>query len=229
MSVENYQDLSTAQGGYGFLREMLVGVAYIIALPGFNVFFRHTFLGACGYIARLKHNGKGVEALTFIIVKLSTNQYREKGTFRWWHLMRMGMSIAQDYQLQNNIHLPLVEKLMRLTLTGPEPKVGYDAAYSLVGFSLWSFQVGDIKLAVFMIEQAIQADPMWGYPHYLLGWFGLFDIDVDSVVHFEDALNCNWSFFHRIMSDPICQRHPDILSRLRKRMVITPPHRSSGT
>lgn len=229
MPVENHPDLNTVQGGYRFFREVLVGLAYLVALPGLNLVFRYTFLGACGYVVRLKIKRKKTEALTFVINTLSSDQYREKGTFRWWHLMRLGISIAQDYQLQNNIFLPLVEKLMHLVLTGPQPRLGYDAAYSLVGFSLWAFQIGDVKLAIFTIRQAIQADPLWGYPHYLLGWFGLFDTEVDSVNHFEQALKCNWSFFHRIMNDPICLRHPDILSRLRKRMLITQQNQSSGT
>ena len=193
----------------------------LLKLPGMSRLFNHTFLGATEYTFRLSKQHQAPKAILHLLALLSSSKFRNKGT-RWWALMRQAITLAQDYQISGHLLLEdEVAQIRNLLLDAPEPRKGYDVAYCFVGAALWAFQLGDTKGALDYARQAIRADQEWGYPDYLMGWFGLLEKDIDPVPYFVKALTYNWSFFHRIMRDPVCRQHPEILKEVRQRMLLT--------
>ncbi len=117
--------------------------------------------------------------------------------------------------------LALEDSLIMLGSTGPKPWIGYDIAYAFVGYSLWIFERGDVQGAINMIKVSIDADDTWGYPEYLLGWYGLFTNNVDSVEHFTRAVQIDWSFLQRMKHDRTCRQHPEILKEVQKKTLVS--------
>ena len=81
------------------------------------------------------------------------------------------------------------------------------------------FERGDIVSAIDYAKIAIAADDTWGYPEYLLGWYGLFTKGVDSVFHFTNAVRSDWSFLQRIKKDRMCCKWPDMVHQVQKRCL----------
>lgn len=211
--------------GYKLGRGTLWLCTKLIRIPGANRVFKHTFLGTCSYISLLSKKGKTPQAIHHLILILSKDKFKNKGVFRWWYLLRQTITLAQDYQLKGQDLLQdEVAQIMELVEQAPVLKQGYDAAYSYVGLGLWAFQMGNRELALHYVRQAIDADKEWGYPEYLMGWLALFESNIDPIPHFVNALAFNWSFFHRINRDPICQQHPDIIKKVRQQVLLNQNH-----
>ncbi|MDB6096402.1 MAG: hypothetical protein JWM09_680, partial [Francisellaceae bacterium] len=64
------------------------------------------------------------------------------------------------------------------------------------------------------------SDNKWGYPEYILGWYGLFSNNVDSVLHFSKAVAIDWNFLQRIKHDRICQKFPDIVHQVQQKVIV---------
>ena len=206
-----------------FLRYLFICVVGgLLSLPLLGCLFRKIFSLVCLQIVLL-HQNNNYQSLYKLIAKvLKGNTYRsDKRADCWWFLMRLAVAFVQEQQIkQFFINPELEEFFIDLGKKGPGKQVGYNVAYSFVGFSLWLFERGLIKDAIGMIQVAENADPTWGYPQYLHGWYGLFLEDVDSVDYFSKAVNIDWKFLHRLRNDHTCQQFPEIVKQVNKRVLI---------
>jgi hypothetical protein len=199
----------------------LQGLNKLFSLIGLKHFWRTTYVGLTLQVAQLRRQGQQLEALNLLIQGLTQCHFWTNHVARWWRLMRIAVSIAQDMQfnLKEKTCEPL-QKLIKLSANSPQPWQGYDVAYSFVSFSLWSFEMGKTHKAVDYVNTAIHADPSWGYPEYLLGWYGLLLEGIDPVPHFVKGIQANWSFFQRLKQDPLCQHFPEVLQAVKMQILV---------
>lgn len=179
-----------------------------------------TFYGLKIQVAKLCRQDEPIEALNLLLDGLAENHFWRKHAMKWWELMRMAIGIAQDLHLDttDRLYQPL-QRLLKLCMSGPEPWQGYNVAYSFVSLSLWSFQRGKTQKAIEQVNIALHADPAWGYPEYLLGWYGLVLEGIDPVPHFVKAIKINWDFFQKLKQDPLCQRFPEMIQVIKQRIL----------
>jgi hypothetical protein len=196
-------------------------LSHAIRFPILGRFLRRSFTIQCVALSRFRQKGDYVGLYNLLINSLLANYFRKKRIYRWWYLMRFGVAVAQERQINWMIRdLVLEDNLILVGSLGPKPWKGYDVAYSFVGYSLWLFERGDIHGALNMIQIAVQADETWGYPEYLHGWYGLFTTGVDSVNHFTRAVQIDWSFLQRMKQDKTCRAHPEVLREVQKRTIV---------
>lgn len=205
----------------GFQGWMLGLLSRWIHFPFIGRFLKGSFPIVCISIGRLRKRGDFPRLYALLIEILLSDTFRKNNTDHWWYLMRFGVAVAQERQINWLIRdLILEDNLILIGSLGPKPWKGYDTAYSFVGYSLWLFERGDIQGAINMIQIAIDADDTWGYPEYLHGWFGLFTTGVDSIAHFTKAVQIDWSFLQRMKQDRTCQQHPEVLREVQKRTLV---------
>lgn len=206
------------RGIQGILANLL---SHAINFPVIGRMLQGSFPVLCIALSRARQRGDYMGLYNLLINSLLGPYFRNKKNYRWWYLMRFGIAVAQERQINWLIRdLVLEDNLILVGSLGPKPWKGYDVAYSFVGFSLWLFERGDIHGALNMIQIAVQADATWGYPEYLHGWYGLFTTGVDSVTHFTRAVQIDWSFLQRMKQDKTCRSHPDVLREVQKRTLV---------
>ncbi len=128
----------------------------------------------------------------------------------WWSFMRYAVkSIEKSGDLGN------MKQTLERAREGIEPFEGYDVAFSFVAFSLWKFKEERIEEAVDLAKTASEADPTWGYPEFLLGWYCLVAGGGDASRHLANAVQRDPRIIFRVASDPICHARPDISSKLK--------------
>ncbi|MFM8453799.1 MAG: hypothetical protein ACKOAD_02265 [Gammaproteobacteria bacterium] len=156
-----------------------------------------------------------------LVIELLSMPHYKQAPEEWWRLMRYTTSLLQHQQISYFLRdFAIEDQLIILAGNGPKDYVGYDVSYSLIGFSLWMFERGNVFAAIKLVEQATKADPTWAYPEYLLGWYGLFVQGVDSASHFVNAVHIDWSFLQRIKKDRVCQKFPEIVRKVHQSVVI---------
>jgi hypothetical protein len=196
-------------------------LSYGINLPIIRYFIRRRFNVVCVVLSRLRKKGDYAGLYSLLIYTLSGSYFRKKNRYQWGYLMRFGVAITQERQINWLVRdLVLEDNLILLGSLAATAPTGYDAAYAFVGYSLWLFERGDIHGALNMIQMAVQADDSWGYPEYLHGWYGLFTSGVDSVDHFARAVQIDWSFLHRMKQDKTCRQYPELLKEVQKRTLV---------
>ncbi len=205
--IENrYPPYVHLRGIKGVLANLL---SHAVFWPIIGPILQGYFPVLCISLSRARQKGDYMGLYNLLINTLLGSFYRRRKNFRWWYLMRFGVAVAQERQINWLIRdLVLEDNLILVGSLGPKPWKGYDVAYSFVGFSLWLFERGDIHGALNMIQIAVQADTTWGYPEYLHGWYGLFTTGVDSVSHFTRAVQIDWSFLQRMKQDKTCRSPP---------------------
>ena len=187
----------------------------------FSLFGLKTFYGLKMQVAQLCRQDQPIEALNLLLDRLNENHFWGNHAKKWWELMRIAVAIAQDLHLDTSdrLYQPL-QKLLKLCMDGPQPWQGYNVAYSFVSLSLWSFQRGKTQKALEQVNIAIHADPFWGYPEYLLGWYGLILEGIDPVPHFVRAIQINWNFFQKLKQDPLSQHFPETLQAVKQKILV---------
>jgi hypothetical protein len=192
-----------------------------VQLPLLGRFFRRSFSLVSYALSYRRRKGDYRELYRLLTDCLAGTVFRNDLSHRWWYLMRFGVAVAQERQINWLIRdIVLEDNLILLGSLGPRPLKGYDVAYSFVGYSLWLFERGDVWGAINMVKLAEQADETWGYPEYLHGWYGLFTNGVDSVEHFARAVHIDWSFLQRMKQDKTCRQHPEVLHEVQKRTLV---------
>lgn len=205
----------------GFLGTMADFLSNLIRLPILGRLAKRSFTVVCVALSKARQKGDFVGLYNILLNSLLGKRFRQQDTYRWWYLMRFGVAVAQERQINWLIRdLVLEDNLILVGSLGPKPWKGYDVAYAFVGYSLWLFERGDIQGALNMIQIADQADETWGYPEYLHGWYGLFTTGVDSVSHFTRAVQIDWSFLQRMKQDKTCRAHPEVLREVQKRTLV---------
>lgn len=221
-----YKDLIRKQQSLLQKPTVWMGIAelcsYMLRVPIIGQLFLSSFTVVCAALARYRRRGNYTELYNLLVDVLLKSYFRRKDTYRWWYLMRFGVAIAQERQINWLMRdLALEDNLIVLGSLGPKPWYGYDIAYSFVGFSLWLFERGDMIGAINLIKIAESADTTWGYPEYLHGWYGLFTTGVDSIEHFVRAVQTDWSFLQRMKQDRTCRQHPEVLHEVQKRTLVS--------
>lgn len=221
-----YKDLIHHRTHYvqlpAFIGSIIEFLSLWLLIPILGIWLRHSFLIVTSALSRFRQKGNYTKLYQLLTVCLVSQSFRDKKSKQWWYLMRFGVAIAQERQINWLIRdIVLEDNLILLGSLGPRPLKGYDVAYSFVGFSLWLFERGDIFGAINMIKIAEQADETWGYPEYLHGWYGLFTTGVDSVEHFSRAVHIDWSFLQRMKHDKTCRQHPEVLHEVQKRTLVS--------
>ena len=196
-------------------------LSYGIQIPLIGRLLRHFFKIVWCALNRLHRKGDYIGFYDLLVQQLMRESFRSTDAYHWWHLMRFGVAVAQERQINWLARdVVLEDNLTYLGSLGPRPLKGYDVAYAFVGYSLWAFERGDIIDAIHIIKVAEQADPTWGYPEYLHGWYGLFTTGIDSVEHFARAVQIDWSFLQRMKQDKTCRSHPELLHEVQKRTLV---------
>jgi len=196
-------------------------MSFAIQSPLLGGFLRHFFHVVCIALVQFRHKQNYAGLYDVLMNTLLAPHFRKERTQQWWYLMRFGVAITQERQLNWLMRdWALEDNLILLGSLGPKPWQGYDVAYVFVGYSLWLFERGDVHGALNMVQVAVQADETWGYPEYLQGWYGLFTTGVDSVAHFARAVQIDWSFLQRMKHDRMCCQHPEVLREVHKRTLV---------
>jgi hypothetical protein len=217
--IENrYPPYVELRGFRGFMASIL---SNWVRFPYFGRYLRRSFAVLCISLSKLRQRGDYVGLYSLLIDTLLSSNFRKRRNYRWWYLMRFGVAVAQERQINWLIRdLILEDNLILVGSLGPKAWQGYDVAYSFVGYSLWLFERGDIQGALNMVQIAVHADETWGYPEYLHGWYGLFTTGVDSISHFTRAVQIDWSFLQRMKQDKTCRAHPEVLREVQKRTLV---------
>ena len=204
-------------------------ISFLLYFPLLGGLLRHSFSLVCFQIALLHQNGEYQRMYHLLAQILQSNAYRSAGKENyWWFFMRLIVAFMQEQQIRQLLINPMLEEqLITLGNSGPGEKRGYNVAYSFVGYSLWLFERALVQEAIEMIKIATTADPSWGYPEYLHGWYGLFVNNVDSVSHFSNAVHIDWNFLHRIHHDRTCQQFPEIIKEVNKKVLVAEPSNKS--
>jgi hypothetical protein len=128
--------------------------------------------------------------------------------------MAKAMFIVQSLELdplQNTF-----QRLRKLLILGPQPWQGFAVAYSFASFSFCSFLAGKYNKAIEYISIANHAEKSWGYPEYLLGWYGLLLEGISPVPHFVRAIHCNKRYWQLLQHDPLVAKFPTVLQKVKK-------------
>ncbi len=182
-----------------------------------NMGWRKTYYGLKIQTEYLRARGQELLALNLLIKSLEKNTFWFNHTVKWWHLMATAILIAQSLELysQEKMCLPL-QRLMKLMVLGPQPWSGREVAFCFATMSFWSFLSGKNNKAIEQVNIAIQAEKTWGYPEYLLGWYGLLLEGLDPVPHFLRAIKCNGRYWQLLQHDPLIAQHPDVLQKVKQ-------------
>lgn len=201
-------------------------VNQVMSFLGLRFFWRKTFQGLLSQVMQLRRQGKLIEALNVLLEGLAHNYYWRDHAKKWWHLMYVAVNIAQNLQLgevSSQYSEPL-QRLLKLSLRAPQPWQGYQVAYCFTAFSLWSFAQKKFQKAIEQVNIALHADPLWGYPEYLLGWYGLVLEGIDSVSHFVKAIRIDSNFYQKLKQDPFLNHFPEVLKAVTQ--IVTETHSS---
>jgi hypothetical protein len=224
VEIKFYKDLvhqsHEAIKSSGFLKECLQCMSLFVNIPLIGGLCCRSFLVVCYAMIRLRRTGR-YNALYRLLTHCLMGKTFRKNSREWWYLMRATVAFTQERQhYYAQKELALEDSLILLGYLGPKPLQGYDVAYVFVGYSLWYFERGDIHAALDLIKTAESADPTWGYPAYLHGWYSLFDKVSDAVDYFSQAVQMDWGFLQKMKQDNICKEHPEILHEVRRRALV---------
>lgn len=200
-------------------------VNYVMSFLGLRFFWRKTFHGLTSQVMQLRRQGELIEALNVLLEGLAKNHYWKDHANKWWHLMYLAVNIAQNLQLgevSSQYSEPL-QRLLKLSTRAPQPWHGYQVAYCFCAFSLWSFAQKKFPKAIEQVNVAVHADLTWGYPEYLLGWYGLVLEGMDPVSHFVKAVHIDSNFFQKLKQDPFLHHFPEVLAAINQRVLIENP------
>ncbi len=225
---KSYDDLVIFQQKIGFLSSIaaffeqmffLKPLSWVIHFPMAMHFRMNHFYAAKAYLHYLSRRARFPDLIHFLIVVI-TESTLDKDQI--WSICKLGVHAVQIRQLSPDvIILTKIEALTGLIPDKLAVQLSYDCSYTLICLSLWRFQRGQMEMALKLAALAAQADPTWGYPHYLLGWFGCFTMEFNPLPHFLEAINRDWRYAKRIMNDKIVQNQTDILKQIKHKLLIS--------
>ncbi len=203
------------------LGSLLGFLSPFINTPLIRALLRRSFLMVCYAMVYFRNRRDFLQSYRLLTGCLLTKHLR-KNPKHWWYLMRAAVALVQTRE--NNAFeddLSIEDTLILLGNSGPQPLEGYDVAYVFLGYSLWFFERGEVQVALRMVKIAEQADPSWGYPTYLHGWYQLFHNEKEAIDYFVRAVQMDWSFLHKMKEDTICKEHPKVLQEVRLRTLVS--------
>ena len=192
----------------------------IMKWMGLGKWWQKSFYGLKMQVSLWHRQGEPLKALHAIFDWLTLHHFEKEGSQKWWYLMRMAVSLAQDLPVnKNDVNSDLIKKLEKMGNIAPQPWQGFDVAYSFSMLSLWSLRQGKTQKAMEQVTIALHADPNWGTPEYLLGCYGLLLEGIDPVVHFARAIKINGHYLQQLNKDPLVAQYPDILQQVQKLVI----------
>lgn len=88
-----------------------------------------------------------------------------------------------------------------------------EASNIFIMLSRWSFEAKDLEKMLSLSKRAVAADETWGYPCFLLGWYGLFvEERIDSIKYFTKAIELDPSVRDEIRKDDLCIKNKETLA-----------------
>lgn len=184
---------------------------------GLSAYWDKTFYGIQAQINQSHPSEQKSVLLKKLLQPLTETYFGFNHSLKWWRLMRSAVGIMGNFPAtQTQEVMDLLPQLMKLCAVAPQPWQGYNVAYSFATLSLWCFRFGKVEKALDYINLAIHADPHWGYPEYLLGWYGLQLEGIDPIPHFARAIHQNKSFFDQLQQDPLCRYCPKIIKAVKQ-------------
>lgn len=170
-----------------------------------------------GAISGCSQRGEHDEAVALAIDALKAYRHQPAGKFipsgssSWWFLMHLAVRSLEECDDRDTW-----DELIEMARNGVEPFEGYSFAQSYLGFSLWKYRYGEHDAAVEFAEIAARADPTWGEPDFVLGWYCLAVGGGDPLAHLTKAIRKDRGILFRIARDPLCRQHPHIIQRLKE-------------
>ncbi len=225
-----YNDLVILQKKTGFLSSVFIFCEKTIFLQPFSwvihfaVFHRirlnHAY-AAKSYLIYLIQKNRCPDLICFLMALISESTLDKE---KIWAICKTGLHAVQIRQLNPDVViLSKIEDLSHLISDRLATQCSYDCSYTLICLSLWRFQKGQMEQAIQLAALAAQADPTWGYPPYLLGWFGCFTLEFDPLAYFYEAIEKDWRYTKRILNDKIIQNQTEVLKKLKQKFLILNP------
>lgn len=173
--------------------------------------------GRVGTISRCANKGLHDRAVAHAFDAL--NEYRDipdgkfmsSGREYWWTFMSLATESLQHCDDQSKW-----EEAIALAKASRNPPEDYDAAQSYLAFSHWKYAMEDYDAAIEFAEVASRADPSWGEPDFILGWYRLVLGGGDALHHLTEAVRKDSRIFFRIANDPECRQYPHIIQKLKE-------------
>jgi hypothetical protein len=225
---KSYDDLVIFQQKRGFISSFILflqetfflkPLSWVIHWPMWQNFRVNNFNAAKAYLLYLDNHHRFPDLIHFLII-LITESTLDKDQI--WSLCKIGAHSVQVRQLSPDvIILTKVEALIGLIPDRLAVQVSYDCSYTLICLSLWRFQRGQMEMALKLAALAAQADPTWGYPDYLLGWYGCFTLEFDPTPHFLEAIHKDWRYTKRILNDKIILNQTEIIKQIKHKLLIS--------
>lgn len=170
------------------------------------------------------HLNGDIKGLLKLIYRNITRKYFKLSSNQIWSLLRFVMILQQQSQLQfSSIQDEALPKdiLNYIENNNALERVGYDCSYVYLSLSMHYFHQNNIKKAIYFLKYAGSAEPEWGYPKYLMGWYLLIGgQQEESLSYFTEAVALDWSFLGRINQDPICRKYPELLKIINSKVIV---------
>ena len=216
-----HQKIGVLSSFVGLLHEnlLLKPLSWIIHWPICLPFRMDNYYVAKAYLCYLKNHHRYPDLIHFLITVVTESNLDKD---QIWAICKLGTHAIQVRQL--NPDAVILAKIEALTVLIPESlavQVSYNCSYTLVCLSLWRFQRGQMEMAIKLAALAIQADPSWAYPDYLLGWYGCFTLEVDPTPYFFEAIRKDWRYAKRVLNDKIIQNQTDIIKHIKHKLLIS--------
>lgn len=225
---KSYDELVIFQQKIGFLSSVaawlektffLTPLSWVIYWPVLADFRINHYYAAKTYLHYLSKSSKFPDLIHFLIVIITESDLDKE---KIWSLCKIGTYAVQVRQMSPDVViLTKIDELIGLIPDKLAVQLSYDCSYTLVCLSLWRFQRGQMEWALKLAALASQADPTWGYPDYLLGWYGCFTLEFDPLPHFLEAINKDWRYAKRILNDKIIQNQTEVLKQIKHKLLIS--------
>lgn len=225
---KSYDDLVIFQQKAGFLSSLaaflektffLTPLSWAIHWPVAADFRLNHYYAAKTYLHYLSKKSKFPDLIHFLIIVIVKSDLDKD---KIWSLCKLGTYMVQVRQMNPDVViLTKIEELIALIPDKLAVQLSYDCSYTLICLSLWLFQRGQMEWALKLAALASQADPTWGYPDYLLGWYGCFTLEFDPLPYFLEAINKDWRYAKRILNDKIIQNQTEVIKQIKHKLLIS--------
>jgi hypothetical protein len=182
-----------------------------------------SFGGLSGRIIRYRQHGQYAQAAEVALYGMRIHRGKENIVMspldhhNWWGLASDGLRCVRDGGVDE-----LYPEYAKAVLGGPQPLQGIYVAMSLLQLSRWHFQSGRHEEAKMLARSASEADMHWAEPEFILGWYALTLKESGAEGHLESALARDIRMLKRIINDPVCAAHADLVARVTREYTVQP-------
>jgi len=182
--------------------------------------FRHTFYGIQRQVAQFQKQGLLQESVNYLIEALNSVHFVFHHHQKWWQLMRQALnSIPSSQNPHSQAMLQSIQQLLKIASLAPQPWHGENISYCFATLSLWAFSFDKIQKALDFIRIAHRACPDWGYPAYLIGWYGLQVEGIEPIHYFVKAITQDKQFLVRLEQDPLALQFPEVIAEVKSQVL----------